>query len=136
MRSGPRSSPPTGRPSSSRIGVALFGLIGSIVLARLLTKAITGPIVAVAHTAQQFARGELDGEITIHQQDEVGQLADAFRAMQGQLQQIAAQTRVLIDATDEGQLGVRADTTGFEGGWRRMIEGLIAWPMPMSHRFG
>ena len=104
--------------------MALFGLIGSIVLARLLTKAITGPIVAVAHTAQQFARGELDGEIAIRQQDEVGQLADAFRAMQGQLQQIAAQTGVLVDATDEGQLGVRADATGFEGGWRRMIEGL------------
>ncbi|MGV0952081.1 MAG: HAMP domain-containing protein, partial [Azonexus sp.] len=106
------------------IGVALLGLIGSIVLARLLTKAITGPIVAVANTAQQFARGELDGEIAIRQQDEVGQLADSFRAMQGQLQGVTTQTRVLIDATDEGQLGVRADATGFEGGWRRMIEGL------------
>ena len=106
------------------IGVALFGLIGSIVLARILSKAIAGPIMVVTHTAQQFARGELDGTITIHQQDEVGQLADAFRAMQGQLQQIAAQTRVLIEATDAGQLGVRAAATGFEGGWQRMIEGL------------
>ena len=106
------------------IGVALFGLIASIVLARLLTKAITGPIVAVADTAQQFARGELDGEIAIRQQDEVGQLADAFRTMQGQLQGVAAQTGVLVNATDQGQLEVRADATGFEGGWRRMIDGL------------
>ena len=93
--------------------VALFGLIGSIVLARVLTKAITVPIVAVADTARQFARGELDGEIAIRQQDEVGELADAFRAMQGQLQEIVAQTGVLIDATNEGQLAVRADATGF-----------------------
>ena len=106
------------------LGVALFGLIGSIVLARILTKAITGPIIAVAHTAQQFAHGELDEEIAIRQQDEVGLLADAFRAMQGQLQKIAAQTGVLVKATDAGQLEVRADATGFEGGWQRMIEGL------------
>ncbi|MGV0951587.1 MAG: HAMP domain-containing protein, partial [Azonexus sp.] len=106
------------------IGAALLGLIGSILLARLLTKAITGPIVAVAHTAQQFAQGELDGEIAIRQKDEVGQLADSFRAMQGQLQQIAAQTGVLVAATDEGQLEVRADATGLEGSWQRMIEGL------------
>ena len=80
--------------------------------------------MAVARTAQQFARGELDGEIAIRQKDEVGVLADSFRAMQGQLQGVAAQTCVLIDATDAGELGVRADATGFEGGWQRMIEGL------------
>ena len=31
---------------------------------------------------------------------------------------------MLIDATNEGQFGVRADATGLEGGWRGMIEGL------------
>jgi methyl-accepting chemotaxis protein len=106
------------------IGVALLGLIGSIVLARLLTKAITTPIVAVADAAQQFARGELDGEIAVRQKDEVGQLADSFRTMQGQLQGVATQTGVLVDATDQGQLEIRADATGFAGGWQRMIEGL------------
>jgi methyl-accepting chemotaxis protein len=93
-------------------------------LARLLTKAITTPIVAVADAAQQFARGELDGEIAVRQKDEVGQLADSFRTMQGQLQGVATQTGVLVDATDQGQLEIRADATGFAGGWQRMIEGL------------
>ena len=86
--------------------------------------ALSGPVTEGADTARQLAQGELDGEIAIRQKDEVGVLADSFRAMQGQLQEIAAQTSVLIDATDEGQLAVRADATGFEGGWRRMIEGL------------
>ena len=36
-------------------------------------------------------------------------LADAFRAMQGRLQGIVAQTGVLVAATKEGQLAVRAD---------------------------
>ena len=104
--------------------VALIGLLGSILLARALTKAIAAPIVAVAETARKFARGELDGEIAIRQKDEVGVLADSFRAMQGRLQGIVAQTGVLIGATKEGQLAVRADAEGFEGGWGQMIEGL------------
>ncbi|MGV0952349.1 MAG: HAMP domain-containing protein, partial [Azonexus sp.] len=86
--------------------------------------AVSGPVTVGADTARQLAQRELDGGIAIRQKDEVGQLADAFRAMQGQLQHIAAQTGVLVDATGEGQLGVRADTSGFEGGWQRMIEGL------------
>jgi methyl-accepting chemotaxis protein len=106
------------------IGAALIGLIGSIVIARLLTKAIAVPIVAVAKTASQFAHGELDEEISIHRKDEVGQLADSFRAMQDQLRGIVAQSTLLVDATKEGKLGVRADKTGFEGGWARMIDGL------------
>ena len=106
------------------LGVALFGLIGSIVLARLLTKAITGPIVAVARTAEQLARGELDGEIAIRQKDEVGLLADSFRAMQGELQEIVAQTGVLIGAAKEGRLDTRGDPSRFQGAYAGMIGGV------------
>ena len=86
--------------------------------------ALSGPVAVGADTARPLAQSQCDGEIAIRRKDEVGLLADSFRAMQGQLQEITAQTRVLTDATDEGRLSVRADATGFEGGWRRMIEGL------------
>jgi methyl-accepting chemotaxis protein len=99
-------------------------LVASAIFAFFLGGTIAKPVRAIARAASDLAHGELDRPIAHHSLDETGQLADAFRAMQGQLQQIAVQTRVLIDATDQGQLGVRADASGFEGGWQRMIEGL------------
>jgi methyl-accepting chemotaxis protein len=106
------------------VGVALIGLLVSIVLARVFTKGIAGPMVAIAQRAREFAQGELDGEIAIRQKDEVGMVAEAFRDMQVRLQGMVAQTDLLTQATNDGRLSVRAEAAGLEGGWRRMIEGL------------
>jgi methyl-accepting chemotaxis protein len=113
-----------GMTTTVTIGVALLGLLGAVVLARVLPKAISGPVTGVADRGRQFAQGELEREIAIHRKDEVGMLADAFRAMQDRLQGIAAQTGVLVEVTKEGRLEVRAEAAGLEGDWRGMIEGL------------
>ncbi|MGV0952363.1 MAG: Cache 3/Cache 2 fusion domain-containing protein, partial [Azonexus sp.] len=106
------------------LGIGGATLVVAALFAFFLGGTIANPVRAIAWAASDLAKGKLDRAIDHHSADETGQLADAFRAMQGQLQHIAAQTGVLVDATNEGQLGVRADTSGLEGGWQRMIEGL------------
>ena len=55
-------------------------LIG-VVLALLLTRAITNPLRQCVGYASEVSEGNLDGELRLHSRDEVGQLADAMRAM-------------------------------------------------------
>ena len=106
------------------LGIGGATLVAAAIVAFFLGGTIASPIRAIALAASDLANGKLDRSIDHRSSDETGQLADSFREMQGQLRRIAAQTSALVDATNEGELSVRADAAGFEGGWRRMIEGL------------
>lgn len=63
--------------------VVLLGVVWIIV------GRITRPIRQIAGVAQSIAQGDVDQQLTIYQQDEVGQLADAFRQMIAYLQSVA-----------------------------------------------
>ncbi|MGV0952224.1 MAG: Cache 3/Cache 2 fusion domain-containing protein, partial [Azonexus sp.] len=106
------------------LGIGGATLVVAALFAFFFSGTIANPVSAIARAANDLAKGKLDRSIDHHSADETGQLADSFRMMQDELRQIATQTHVLIDATNEGQFGVRADATGLEGGWRGMIEGL------------
>ena len=106
------------------LGIGVATLVAAALFAFFLGGTIANPVRAIARAASDLAQGQLDRSIEHRSDDETGQLADSFRMMQDELRQIATRTQVLIDATNEGQFGVRADATGLTGGWRGMIEGL------------
>ncbi len=66
------------------LGAALaLGLAVAVVL----TRAVTRPLHAAAAFADRVAGGDLDGELAVRQDDEVGQLADSLRAMVANLKE-------------------------------------------------
>ncbi len=64
---------------------SIFGLIFGIFLAR----SISNPIQNVAQAATRLAEGDVDQELTLTGQDEIGQMANAFRQMITYQQQMA-----------------------------------------------
>jgi methyl-accepting chemotaxis protein len=106
------------------LGIGAASLFAAALLAFFLGGTIARPVTAMAQVARRLAIGKLDQTIEHRASDETGQLADAFRDMQGQLQTISTETESLVTATTEGQLAVRADAASFDGVWQRMIEGL------------
>ncbi|WP_231934303.1 methyl-accepting chemotaxis protein [Geobacter sp. DSM 9736] len=105
-------------------GVAVVALLLGVLVAILVIRSITRPARTILQVATGIAAGKLDDEIDIHQKDEMGQMADAFRSMQGTIRNFAGETGRLIEATKEGKLDTRGDVSSFQGGWGDLVKGV------------
>jgi len=107
--------------------LCLVGL-GIIVLmipfAFLLSGLLTKPLTLVVATANSIALGEFKTELDIRQQDEIGELADAFRNMKDTIGRVLNEMDSLILAVQEGKLDKRGDAEAFTGGWRDLVFGI------------
>lgn len=65
--------------------ITVIGLLMAALLVALLSRLITGPLRRLSEVSNRMSLGELDVEIDVHGQDEVGQLADSLRRMQASL---------------------------------------------------
>lgn len=63
-----------------------FGLVISVLLSFLLSRAMVTPIRALTRGAQRVAEGDFGHEIQVESHDEIGVLTNAFNAMSRQLQ--------------------------------------------------
>ncbi|KHK01926.1 Methyl-accepting chemotaxis protein I (serine chemoreceptor protein) [Desulfovibrio sp. TomC] len=70
-----------GTASMVMLGGLAAALVLCIAVAVSLTRAITRPVHASMDFADKVAGGNLDGELAVHQGDEIGRLADSLRAM-------------------------------------------------------
>ncbi len=71
--------------------IFLLGLIGVIVLGKL----VTGPLAQIVRTAEHIAGGDLSRRASVSTQDEVGQLARSFNLMLDELESAQEELRVL-----------------------------------------
>lgn len=77
--------------SETRFGVILIALIVvliSISLAVIITRGILKPIIKSVHFANEIAEGNLDANININQNDEIGKLAKSLKSMSEKLTEI------------------------------------------------
>jgi signal transduction histidine kinase len=68
----------------------------ALALARILAIGLTQPLRDMARAARSMARGSYDHTVTVRSRDEVGQLAEAFNRMAGELQQLERMRRDLV----------------------------------------
>ncbi|MDA8129701.1 MAG: methyl-accepting chemotaxis protein [Betaproteobacteria bacterium] len=78
------------------VGVAL-GLAVIAWFGFILIRAITGPLNAAVGLARSVADGDLTQRITVHSTNEVGQLLQALKDMNGNLAKVVAQVRTGTD---------------------------------------
>jgi methyl-accepting chemotaxis protein len=74
------------------IGLAIALLIG-IIIAIFLTRAITLPVGKGVHFSQELSDGELDANLDVNQNDEIGILGQAMQAMQTKLREIVGEVK-------------------------------------------
>ncbi|MBQ4132843.1 MAG: HAMP domain-containing protein [Desulfovibrionaceae bacterium] len=75
----------------------IVGVVLSLILALFLTRAITGPLSKSVEFAVEVAEGHLDKSLDIHQNDEVGHLADALNTMVATLRQRIAEAQDAVE---------------------------------------
>jgi methyl-accepting chemotaxis protein len=69
----------------------LVALILGVVVAYVITKGITGPVIQGVAFAQKMAEGDMTQNLDVNQKDEIGILADALREMTRRLNDVMSE---------------------------------------------
>ncbi len=77
-------------------GVGLAAL-GALILAIVLARYVLRPVETLTSAAQGMASGDLDRRVTVHSQDEIGELAAAFNSMADNRSRLESLRRNLVN---------------------------------------
>ena len=78
------------------LSAGAIALVVSLVVAALLARSISRPLVLLTHASEEMARGRYDHDIPARRNDEVGRLAKAFNVMAREVGRSQLQMRALI----------------------------------------
>jgi methyl-accepting chemotaxis protein len=104
------------------IGTALVSL--ALALLWFASSKLARPIKAITKIANQLADGNLDQNIEIDQQDEVGQLAKAFHRIISYLQEMSATARRIAEGDLHTKVTLLSEQDEFGKSFTRMISNL------------
>ncbi|PID82235.1 MAG: hypothetical protein CSB16_02315 [Clostridiales bacterium] len=106
------------------IGVVILLILGSII-SLLIHKIITKPLLQISGYASRIAEGDLNFPIEIEQRDEIGTLADSFRAVQDTSEDIAKLIGHIYEEYSKGNLKAKFKTDQFKGEWKELINNVF-----------
>ncbi len=106
------------------IGAVILLVLGSII-SLLINKIITKPLLQISGYASRIAEGDLSFPIEIEQRDEIGTLADSFRAVQDTSENIAKLMGHIYEEYSKGNLKAKFKTDQFKGEWKELINNVF-----------
>ncbi len=108
----------------------IFALLGALpvalVIGILLARTLTGPLQALTRAAQRITQGQLDQQVRVTSDDEIGQLARAFNRMS---QEVARVNQLRRQMTADIAHDLRTPLTVISGYIESMKEGVLS-PTP------
>lgn len=104
--------------------LALFSVLIGIGTALLITRSIKNPIQILTGVTDRLAAGDTTAKIDITSKDEIGMLAQSFRAMVGNITALVADADMLSRAAVEGKLATRADASRHRGDFQKIVQGV------------
>ena len=107
------------------IVIVLAAIVIAIVLGLLISKIISKPIKHLVTAVNRVAAGELNIPETKYEvKDETGVLFRSFQHVLKSVNAMAADVTMLIEASTEGQLSVRADVSKHQGDFANIVDGI------------
>lgn len=97
------------------VGLTIALLIG-IILAILLTKMITGPVMKGVAFAKTLSEGDLTQTVDVYQKDEIGILAEALRNMKDKLTDVVSDVQSATDNVAAGSEELSASSESLSQG--------------------
>lgn len=103
---------------------SIFAASISVVIAVSFARSISKPLGEMSRAAQQISKGELDTEINVHSEDEVGVLAGAFRDMIEYLKGMAGIAESIAEGDLRKEVKPRSEKDMLGNSFRKMLIGL------------
>lgn len=110
--------------SKIAMGCGLAAIAAGLLLATLISRAISVPLRRLVEVAGDFAKGDLSREVETGRKDEIGDLSGAFGGMREKIGDVLSETNELIRNIRDGKLDVRGNPDAYAGGWRELAEGI------------
>ncbi|MEQ4617772.1 MAG: methyl-accepting chemotaxis protein [Corticimicrobacter sp.] len=105
-------------------GVSLAAVLIGIILAWIITRAVTRPLALSVNAAEAIARGDLTTQITVSSTDETGQLLRAMQTMQNSLINTVNDIKRIVSAANQGDFSVKIPLEGKAGYTQDLAEQL------------
>jgi len=102
--------------SSIMIGGLAVALVFGVIIALLLTKAITGPVIKGVGFAKAMAEGDFTRLLDIDQKDEMGVLAASLNEMVGKLREVVAEVQSASENVASGSEELSASAQSMSQG--------------------
>ncbi|HKG94887.1 MAG TPA: protein kinase [Gemmatimonadaceae bacterium] len=93
------------------LGAGVAGIALAFLLSFLIARQITRPVAALVAATRRAADGDYAADITVRSRDEIGTLADAFRAMLADLREKQALVELLGTAEGRGTVPLTQPAT-------------------------
>lgn len=106
------------------LGIAVFAVLSGVGAGFNLVRNLTTGVRKIGAAAAGIAKGDLAQNIAIHQKDEVGQMADAFREMVTYLQEMTAASQAVADGDLTVEVSPRGENDALGNALQRMIASL------------
>ncbi len=101
---------------------AVLAALAGLLLAAVLVRQITRPLVDLSHASRRIAQGDLRVRVPVRSADEVGELTDTFNQMAASLEQQESLRRTMMaDIAHE----LRTPLTGIQGAIEAMQDGVF-----------
>jgi methyl-accepting chemotaxis protein len=86
----------------------ILGILLGLILAFVMAKGLTTEIRSLAATARIVAEGDLTKDVPVKTSDEVGELAETFNQMVGNLRELAREVKITSDAVTGSAVALSA----------------------------
>jgi methyl-accepting chemotaxis protein len=106
------------------IALCLVGILLGVGFGSYISRGISKPLGVIAEAAQRIAQGDVNQKVDYRSGDEVGSVAEAFRAVIDAVNALTRDAATLSQAAAEGKLDTRADASRHQGDYRKIIEGV------------
>lgn len=102
--------------------VSIVSLVIAVVLARLITISITKPVKRMTGAFEDVANGNLNVNINVEGNDEIGVLATSAQRLIGTLKKLILEMDNMANSHDAGEIDVFIDASLFDRDYREVAE--------------
>jgi methyl-accepting chemotaxis protein len=112
------------RANAVVVTISFLSVIAGLCLGLFLSRSLSRPIVQLSGMARQAAEGDLSLDVDIKRTDEIGVLADSFRAMSSYLKSMARTAEDISGGDLSGEVTPKSDKDVLGNAFHAMIAGL------------
>ncbi len=102
----------------------IVGIVLAFLLAQLATRSITGPTSKLVACADRMAEGDFNTKLDIDSKDEIGELTNAVKAVQSNVQLLISEMNHMSKEHDAGDIDVKIDEAKFKNDFALMAKGV------------
>jgi methyl-accepting chemotaxis protein len=113
--------------ANSQLVVIIFivlAILLSIAVAIFIARLISSGVDKIQVAAKKISEGDMNVDLAINSNDEIGNLAKAFQKMKEAVSKLIEDAGMLTKAAIDGKLATRADASKHQGEYRTIVEGV------------